>query len=744
MKALLRMLNILHWPLWLKLSAGFLVAVAIPVGLILLLVQSGLSQIGAQTLVDHLRERGALQRQSIIADLDQSQVALSSLLTSPDYRRQMLRLFSPGGFTPLNARTVALTLQSALIGSGKFERFRLLSVDGQVMAQATSTAVLEAGLFDYGSPTFLQAVVNALSQNLDKTLTVAAGDPLVIEMAYALRDDSSQTLGFLIGTLDVQRVLLSHLNLSEDTYPLYSYLVTTGKDQITLNLPEAGEQVSASQRNSPALQRALQGAAGLDTYRVGTGAGQSVVGYYSTIPNPANPDLNLFALVTEVSATTAVLQANSYFGGARLFPMVVGLLALLGALVLLFHQIIAPPLQTLRRAIRGMAAGDFNAPLSGLGRGDEIGALNAAFVDMRVQVRTLLDDLNARVADRSRDISATQEISRYAVSERNLQILMNQVVQLIIEKFPNIYHAQIFLLDVDRRYAVLRASTGAPGRLLLARGHRLEVGSVSVIGQVVEQRQTVVARDTTTSAVHKRNEFLPETRAELAIPLRVGEQVIGALDVQSKQSDSFSDDEITVLQIMADQVAVALENARLYQESVRRLEEVDRANRQATTHTWQEYIYGQRQRHLNSESGVATGEDLSELRRRAIAQGKPVIGEATQQGITPIAVPIQLRGQTLGAVEWELPTADLDDNKLALAQELANRLAVSLDNARLFQESQRAAERERVVSAIAAKLTPQTEINDILQTAVREVGQVLRAPQVTIRLHGGTTNGKQD
>jgi GAF domain-containing protein len=321
---------------------------------------------------------------------------------------------------------------------------------------------------------------------------------------------------------------------------------------------------------------------------------------------------------------------------------------------------------------------------------------------------------------------------------------MNQVVQLIIEKFPNIYHAQIFLLDVDRRYAVLRASTGAPGRLLLARGHRLEVGSVSVIGQVVEQRQTVVARDTTTSAVHKRNEFLPETRAELAIPLRVGEQVIGALDVQSKQSDSFSDDEITVLQIMADQVAVALENARLYQESVRRLEEVDRANRQATTHTWQEYIYGQRQRHLNSESGVATGEDLSELRRRAIAQGKPVIGEATQQGITPIAVPIQLRGQTLGAVEWELPTADLDDNKLALAQELANRLAVSLDNARLFQESQRAAERERVVSAIAAKLTPQTEINDILQTAVREVGQVLRAPQVTIRLHGGTTNGKQD
>jgi len=105
-------------------------------------------------------------------------------------------------------------------------------------------------------------------------------------------------------------------------------------------------------------------------------------------------------------------------------------------------------------------------------------------------------------------------------------------------------------------------------------------------------------------------------------------------------------------------------------------------------------------------------------------------------------VPIQLRGQTLGAVEWELSLEDMNDNKLQLAQELANRLAVSLENARLFEESQRAAERERIVNSIAAKLTPQTEVSEILQTAVREVGQALRAPQVSIRLHHANgTNG---
>jgi GAF domain-containing protein len=103
-------------------------------------------------------------------------------------------------------------------------------------------------------------------------------------------------------------------------------------------------------------------------------------------------------------------------------------------------------------------------------------------------------------------------------------------------------------------------------------------------------------------------------------------------------------------------------------------------------------------------------------------------------------VPIQLRGQVVGSVEWELPLAGFGEEQVELARELASRLAYSLDNARLFQESQRAAERERLVNSIAAKLTAQTSIDAILQTAVREVGQALRAPQVSIRL-GAEPNG---
>ena len=156
-------------------------------------------------------------------------------------------------------------------------------------------------------------------------------------------------------------------------------------------------------------------------------------------------------------------------------------------------------------------------------RGDEIGLLATSFVNMRDQVHTLIDDLENRVAARTRDISATQDISRFAATQRDLQTLMDRVVDLIVERFENIYHAQIFLVDEDKRDAVLRASTGDIGKQLLSRGHRLGIGSLSVIGQVTQQGRLIVARDAAVSQIHRRNEFLPDTRAELAIPLRVGE-----------------------------------------------------------------------------------------------------------------------------------------------------------------------------------------------------------------------------
>ncbi len=742
MKTLTNLLNVFAWPLWLKLTAGFVVAVVLPTFLIAAVLQSGFTQITGETLESYIEENGNRQREIISTDLQLAQSLLNVVVTAPEYHQGLLAAAERGNQLSLEVREAAEDLRLVLQGDQNFISVRLVDDRGLVLTEVTRASALLGGRFENAAPAFIQAT-NALAQARNQSTTVFrdTDDQVVVEMTQAILDDQGAAAGFLIGTLNIEHVLLNNLYFQGAAFPLYSYLATGGRNSLVISPAEYQELVEDASDDSPAVAGAFRNIEGeIGRYNVGGGR-EAVIGYYAPILNPSNPNLTLFALVTEVPANAPAQQALSYFGGGRVFVVGIGLVLVLAIMVALFNQVITPPLIGLRRAIQAVAQGQFNEPVPGAGRGDEIGDLGAAFTDMRVQVRNLLDDLEARIATRTRDISATQEISRFAATQRNMQMLMDQVVQLIIERFPNIYHAQIFLLDKDRLYAGLRASTGEVGAMLLGRGHRLAVGSISVIGQVTQQGEVVIARDTTASSVHRKNEFLPETRAELAIPLKSGNTIIGALDVQSKFRNAFAEDEIRILETMADQIAVAIENARLYQESLRRLEEIERNNRQKTLQTWQEYVYGRRQRQLSSEAGTVTGNDLSELRRRAVAQGKIVVGEITRNSTIPIAVPIQLRGEMLGAVEWELPAEGLNDNKLQLAQELANRLAVSLENARLFQESQKATERERIVNSIAARLTPQTEIDEILRTAVREVGQALRAPQVNIRLHRPNGNG---
>lgn len=737
MKALSRTFNALSWPLWIKLSAGFALAILIPALLIVFVAQSGYNDLNTDNVRRYVSENGAHQQQAIGAALAQAAAELQALTSNASATRQMVLTLQPDA-PAAQSRVVAALFRDNLFGSGLYTLVRLLNTDGVIVAQSNAIDALPSGVSNAESLTFIQAR-EIFGEGADALVAVLPSG--IVEIARAVFQDG-EVAGYLVGTLDTERAILSYLTLNGNVYNAYSYLVSGGQDPVLFVRRQDRDAANISLAGSPAVARAFNGVAQMDTYRLGAERDRTVIGFYAPIANPVRPDVPLFALVTEASASLTFGQSLAYLGGARAFVLIVGAGSVLALLVLLFNQLITQPVNQLREAMQAVNQGDFEAPVDVPKRRDEIGQLTGTFVDMREHVHALLRDLETRIAERIRDINATHQVSRFAVAQRDLQTLMDEAVNLIIQHFPNIYHAQIFLLNDDRDYAILRASTGEVGQVLLKRGHRLAVGSISVIGQVTKQGDVVVARDTATSQVHRRNEFLPDTRAELAIPLRIGEQVIGALDVQSKQRNAFSQDEILVLQTMADQLAVAIENARLYQESLRRMAEIERANREATLATWQEYIYTRRQRALASEAGVPTGSDLSALRQRAIREGRVVVGEATGHGTVPVAVPIKLSGQTLGAVEWELPAEHLDNNKLQLAQELANRLAISLDNARLFEDSQRAAERERIVNTIAAKLTPQTEIAEILQTAVREVGQALRAPQVNIRLH--QANGKNE
>ncbi|MBI5667325.1 MAG: GAF domain-containing protein [Chloroflexi bacterium] len=735
--ARLPFLNLLSWPLWLKLTVGFTLAIVLPALLITAISQSGFNQINTEHIRLYVSENGAHQQEAISTALNQA-AALLDEFVNDEAHQQQIDLALDEEIDGIRSRIVANRFRSNLFNSGLFTLVRLLNAEGRIIAASNALETLPPGTSNAESLAYVQAK-EAFANGISFLTSVQASG--VLEITHVI-SRSGVPVGYLIGRIDTEGVILEPLRLSGNVYNAYSYLMTGGSQPTIFSLRETRQLALQASVDSQAVARALAGTTKTDTYRLGGGQAHTVIGFYGPIPDPTRPGTPLFALVVEANAVPYFVESLAQFSGPRAFTVIVGAMAVLVIMVLLFHQFIAPPLHQLRVAVQGMSRGEFSLPVETRGRKDEIGQLSSSFVEMRDQIQTLLQDLESRIAARSRDLTAMHEVSRFAVTQRNLQTLLDEVVNLIVTHFPSIYHAQIFLLDTDETYAVLRASTGEVGRTLLQRGHRLAVGSLSVIGQVTQQGEVVVARDTTSSQVHRHNEFLPYTRAELAIPLKVGDRVIGALDVQSKQRNAFTQDEIGVLQTMADQLAVAIENARLYQDSMRRMAEIDRANREATRTTWQEYIYSQRRRSLSSEAGIPTGTDVSALRQQAVREGRIVVGEVGSNGTIPIAVPIQLSGQTLGAVEWELPAEQLDDNKLQLAQELANRLAISLDNARLFEESQRAAERERIVNTIAARLTPQTEINEILQTAVREVGQALRAPQVSIRL--SHTNGKHE
>jgi GAF domain-containing protein len=323
--------------------------------------------------------------------------------------------------------------------------------------------------------------------------------------------------------------------------------------------------------------------------------------------------------------------------------------------------------------------------------------------------------LEGEVDRRTHNIMAVAEVGRTITGARNLDSLLRQVVQLIIERF-DFYHAQVFLVDKAGEQAILRESSGPVGKRLLAQGHKLAVGSRSVIGQVTSLGEPVIALDTDTSPIHRRNELLPNTRSEMALPLRVGGEVIGALDVQSIHPNAFTAEDVPVFQTMADQLAVAIENTRLFEQAQGNLEAIQRLNQQLTGDAWRAYMAGRVQ---TAPLGYRAGEMGLEPLRDGVEKGEP------QPDM--ISLPLTVRGESIGAIDIR-PKEDreeLDQDVQAMLEAVAERVAVALDSTRLAEQAQRTAWREQIVNQISAKLQRSQDLQAILHTALTELGRAM-------------------
>lgn len=364
-----------------------------------------------------------------------------------------------------------------------------------------------------------------------------------------------------------------------------------------------------------------------------------------------------------------------------------------------------------------------------------------ASLESAIQARTAeLDAANSRNEKRAKQFEAVARVSRVISQEHSLEILLPQVAELIKEHF-GFYHIGVFLLDPNSDYAALIASNSPGGQKMLARSHKLKVGQTGIVGYVAGTGLPRIALDTGADAIFFNNPDLPNTHSELALPLlRKANEVIGVLDVQSEDANAFSQEDVRTLSTLADQVSIAIENSRLFEEQEKILRETQSLYSGDLRAGWARFtrsmnLAGIRRRNLKT-SFISTPVDLPGA-NEAMRSGSPFM-RTGEDAASILTLPIKLREETVGVLHVQADGRQTwSEDKLDILSAIVERAALSIENARLLEESRRIAEREHVISDISAKIGGGTDIENILKAAVQELGTHISGAQVTIEIGGG-------
>lgn len=408
------------------------------------------------------------------------------------------------------------------------------------------------------------------------------------------------------------------------------------------------------------------------------------------------------ALYKEIGSAQVLfeLQAQSILVSA--FAIFLGL-----GLVYLFSISISHPLNEMIDVFKRVEQGDLKQRARVLAS-DEIGQVTIYFNRMISRLDEFQENLEKQVQERTAQLEVLNEMGRVAASTLDPDTLMENIVKLI-EKRLGYYHTAIYLVDSDNRWAEIKQASGEAGRILKKSQYRVEINDLTLLGRAIKKRETQMTLTTSKESYHHQNPLLPFTRSEIILPLLIGDKVLGALDVHSTKEAAFGQQEIETLQNMANQAAIALGNARLFQETQQNLQELRNIQRQYLRQAWE-------------ESNLPQGEmTLS-------------IGDDTESGNKfAIEIPIALRDQVIGKIQLEREE-NVTPEEQTWMQAIATQTALALENARLLEETQSVANREKTIAEITNKIWTSTTMEGILQTAIRELGVALDATEATIAL----------
>jgi len=449
-------------------------------------------------------------------------------------------------------------------------------------------------------------------------------------------------------------------------------------------------------------------------------------------------------------AMTAELEQLTALAYRRfnLFVAVVALVSL--GVGLIFGVRLIAPLREMAATATRVAQGEWDAISPSLRR-DELGALNRAFHSMTLRLKEMVQRLEQEVATRtvdlerrSRYLEATAKVARDAASLLDPEELLSQVVTSIGEQF-DFHRIGVFLLDPSGEWAVLRAASGEGGRRTLARGLRLRVGREGIVGYVTGTGKPYIAPDVSEDPLFIYDPDVADTRSEMVLPLRARGEIIGALDTQGAETEAFSEEDVAVLQTLADQIAMAISNARLFQQAQESLEAERLAYGELSREAWAGLLQTRPdQGFVRDERGVfPAGDTWGPEMETALRTGRVVPGK---DGATSLAQPIKVRGRVIGVIDAQKPedSGEWSPEQITLLEILSDQLGVALESARLYQDTQRRAAREQLTGEVTARMRETLDVDTVLQTAVREIGEALGIAKVEVRMGSGVRNPRSD
>lgn len=353
----------------------------------------------------------------------------------------------------------------------------------------------------------------------------------------------------------------------------------------------------------------------------------------------------------------------------------------------------------------------------------QLSVSNVELNELRVELEQRVETRTSELAKRAMQLEAVSKVARTIASVQDINVLLPEITNLVSQQF-GFYHVGIFLIEEAHDLAVLRAANSEGGQRMLNRNYSIPVDPNSIVGYTISVAEPRIALDVEVDSVYFDNPDLPDTHSEMALPLRVGTRVIGALDMQSTATNAFSQEDVAILTTLANQVSIAIENARLFGEARNALVESKSVFEKYTRQDWSNFVS-----QVKHSGFVFDGKHVAPLdnqtKREHIKAAIKTGSLSRERGSATVAVPIKLRGQTIGVldVRSKMGAREWTQDEITLLEAAAERAALALENARLVESAQRRASRERAIGEISTRIGAVNDMDVILQTAVEELGR---------------------